>query len=432
MKHGFRRILLFSTSLAVATFSHAVVAQDADWPQWRGPNRDGHAADQQLMQSWPKDGPKLKWQFSDAGEAFSSLAVAGGNVFTMGADEEHCFAICLDSRNGELIWKTNVGRASKRRDYNQAWGEGPRATPTVDGDQVFVLTDLGVLAAMDRSTGEIQWSVDLLDQYETEIPKWGYSESPLVDGDRVVVTPGGPKFMVAIDRNSGQEVWASEGIDQPAHYASLIKTELESLPFYVSASESGLLGVDVRSGRTLFSDDSTGNDVAVVSTPIVEGKLLYHTSAYGVGNTLLKLSLENSQLHAEKQYHRTGKTMQNHHGGVVLVDGVVYGFTKVDGGRWMAEDLETGDTLWSERVGRNRSGSVCYADGRLYCYNDVDGTCYLVQPDREKWSATGKLTLPKQTELDRDKGGIWAHPVVADQTLFIRDLDLIFAFDIAE
>ena len=424
-------LLLSSFSLVLASIQGAN-AQDTDWPQWRGADRDGHAADQDLRQSWPKKGPKLKWTFDKAEEGFSTMAVADGKLYTMGADEDNCFVICLNSENGKLIWKTPIARASKRRDYNQQWGEGPRGTPTVDGDHVFAMTDLGVVVSLDKQSGKLSWSVDLVDVYKCDVPRWGYSESPLVDGDRVIVTPGGEKFMVALDRESGDEVWHTKGFDEPAQYVSAILGQAADTRFYLTAAQSGLIAFDSQSGEVAFSDDMTGNDVAVVSTPILHDDWVYHTSDYGAGNTLLKLTPKaDGGIRAKSLYHLAGKTMRNHHGGVVLGDGVSYGFTKVDGGVWMAQDLETGETLWRERVGRNRSGSISYADGRLYCYNDTDGTCYLVQPSREQWEPRGMLTLPEQTKMDRDKGAIWATPIIADGTLYLRDQDLIFAFDIS-
>ena len=158
--------------------------------------------------------------------------------------------------------------------------------------------------------------------------------------------------------------------------------------------------------------------------------MIYHTSAYGAGNVLLKLTSGNDSIDAEQIYHLDGKTMMNHHGGVVLVDQVIYGFTKANGGTWMAQDLLSGDTLWEEKIRGNKSGSIAYADGRLYCYNDGDGTVLLVEPDRNEFKVMGELTIPKETSIPRDRGAIWAHPVIANQTLFIRDQDLMFAFNI--
>ena len=169
----------------------------------------------------------------------------------------------------------------------------------------------------------------------------------------------------------------------------------------------------------------------MIPTPILTGDQLYHTSDYGAGCTLLNLQSTDGGIDAKSVYHLNGKTMMNHHGGVVLVDGVIYGNTKSNGGPWMAQDLASGETLWEEKVGRNRSGAIGYADGRLYCYNDTDGSVILVEPSRDGWKPHGQLKLPQQTELPRDKGAIWAHPVIANQTLIIRDQDLIFAYDIA-
>lgn len=359
------------------------------------------------------------------------MAVVDDRVYTMGSDEKSSFALCIDSASGKEVWKTVIGKTGASGDYNQGWGGGPRATPTVDGDQVFFCTDLGVVVAVAKESGEVQWSVDMVETYGGKIPVWGYSESPLVDGDRVIVTPGGENFLIGLDRNSGDKVWASQGVTAPVQYVSPMKGTIGGTSFYVTASKPGLFAFDVDSGEEVFSDDTTGNDVAVIPTPILDGDLLYHTSDYGSGNTLLKLSeKESGKLKAETVYHLEGKTMRNHHGGVVLVDGVVYGFSKINRGVWMAQDLESGEVLWQQSVNKNKSGSICYADGRLYCYNDNDGSCYLVEPSRDGWQEKGKVFLPEQTELERDKGAIWAHPVVANQTLFIRDQDLIFAFDI--
>lgn len=406
-------------------------AGDTDWPQWRGTDRNGHAAPQTLLNSWPDGGPKLKWESDRAGRGYSTVAVVDGRIYTLGSDDEKCFAVCMHASDGKELWRTEVSRASTSDDYNHGWGGGPRSTPTVDGDQVFALTDVGIIAALSKSDGQLQWSVDLVAEHNGRIPSWGYSESPLVDEDRIVVTPGGSKFMIALDRMTGDPVWKSRGFKAPAQYVSIMKGIVGSTAYYVTASKPGMIAFDAQSGDQVFADSATGNGVAVVATPIIDGDRLYHTSNYGAGNTLLKLSsAEQGSVTAEPVYHLTGKTMHSHHGGVVLVDGVIYGFTKANGGAWMAQDLMSGQTLWEERIRPNRSGSICYADGHLYCYNDEDGSVYLVDASREGWNASGKLAIPQQTKLPRDKGAIWAHPIVADGMLIIRDQDLIFAYDL--
>lgn len=423
---------ILASCLAMLASCSIADAGDTDWPQWRGPHRDGHAAKQDLLDSWPAAGPKLSWQFENAGRGYSAMAIANGYLYTLGSGADDCYAICLNVQSGKQQWKTSVGPASKPGDYNHGWGGGPRSTPTVDGDQLFVTTDLGQVAALSLDSGDVQWTVDIVKKYGGDVPVWGYSESPLVDGDRVVVTPGGSNFMVALNRSSGEMVWQSKGVSAPVQYASPIKGTIGSSTFYVTASKPGLLAFDTTTGQKVFSDDSTGNKVAVIPTPVLSGNQLYHTSDYGAGNTLLNLSPgDGGKINVESVYHLADKTMRNHHGGVVLVDGVIYGCTKVNGGVWMAQDLQSGQVLWQEKVGRNKSGSICYADGKLYCYNDKDGSCVLVDPSDKKWTSKGQLTLPRETQLPRDKGAIWAHPVIANQMLFIRDQDLIFAYDIA-
>ncbi len=422
-----------SIVFAFANFIILVDVARADWPQWRGPNRDGHAAPESLLKSWPDQGPELNWRATELGRGYSAVAIVGDRLYTMGSDESACYAYCLELETGKQVWKTEVSRASSGDDYNHGWGGGPRSTPTVDLDQVFVLTDIGVVVSLGKSDGKVQWEVDLVKTHGGKNPHWGYSESPLVDGDRVIVTPGESNFMIGLNRATGEKIWESEGVDSPAQYVSAIKATVGKTSFYVTANKNGLLGLDAMTGRELFSDANTGNGVAVIPTPIVSGSDLYHTSAYKAGNTRLVMnSPAQGTVEVESVYHLTGKTMENHHGGVVLVDGVIYGSSKVDGGVWMAQDLETGKVIWQHKVGRNGSGSIAYADGKLYCYNDEDGTLDLIDASREGWKSTGKLTLPQQTELPRDKGAIWAHPVIANGTLVIRDQDLIYAYAIGD
>ncbi|MAI71205.1 MAG: polyvinylalcohol dehydrogenase [Rhodopirellula sp.] len=411
----------------------ATFAGEADWPQWRGPTRNGHSPAKKLLKTWPEKGPKIKWTFADAGIGYSTIAIVDDCVYTLGSNDRSCFALCLNLQNGSIKWKTDFSRAGTSEDYNQGWGGGPRSTPTVNQDQVFVLSDIGVLASLDKETGKVQWKTDIVKDHNGRIPTWGYSDSPLVDGNRIVVTPGEENFMLAVDRLTGKEVWKSRGYKEGAQYVSIMKDKVGDTSFYLSASKAGIVAFDTQSGNKLFSDNATSNPTAVIPTPILFQDQIYHTSAYRAGNTLINLVEEGQgSVAVQTAYHLTGKTMENQHGGIVLVNGTIFGFSKANGGVWMAQDLETGETLWEEKIRPNKSGSICYADKRLYCYNDKDGTVFLVEPSRSGWQQKGMLTLPKQTELPREKGAIWAHPVVANQTLIIRDQDLIYAYDLAE
>ncbi len=430
-RHFFQLIVFVFIAVPTTTLT-CVWAGDSDWPQWRGPHRDGHAASQSLLQDWPNGGPQLKWQCSEVGIGYSAFSIVDDRLFTMGTKGEHCYTICVDTKMGKLLWETIVSRSAGENDYALGWGGGPRSTPSIDGGFAYVLSDVGVLACLQTSDGKLVWSVDFVQKYGSSIPKWGYSESVLIDGDRVICTPGGESFMVGLDKTNGNQVWASQGISDGAQYVSPMKQTVGDVTCYVTASKSGLVGVDSKTGKVLFQDRATGNDVAVIPTPIVSENRLYHTSDYNAGNTLLRLSSPNSEtILAEPVYHLSNKSMQNHHGGVILLDGVIYGFTKSGGGDWMAQDLETGETLWTEKIRPNRSGSISYADGRLYCYNDEEGSIILVEPSRDGWKKHGEAKLPSKSKIDRGSGAIWAHPIIAGQTLYLRDQDLLFAFDIA-
>ena len=407
-----------------------VTAGETDWPQWRGPNRDGHAAPQRLLQSWPEGGPKLLWTFDAAGTGYSSCSIVDGRLYTQGSDGGRCYAMCLEAETGRELWRQDYGRTGTQDDYNQGWGGGPRSTPTVDGDTIALMSDVGVLAVLDRDTGRIRWRYDFVEKYGSETPYWGFSESPLIDGDRVVATAGGDPFLVGFDRDTGRQVFASEGVEAPPQYVSIIRGEIDRVPFYVTASKPGLFAFAADGGSRLFSDTATGNKVAVIPTPVITGDRLYHTSDYGAGNTLLQLSPTAGGVRANSVYHRTDKTMRNHHGGVVVVDGTVFGYSKVNGNVWMAQDLESGDVLWEHRIRPNKSGSIAFGDGRLYGYTDKDATVRLFEPSRTGWTPRGELVLPRQTSAERDRGAIWSHPVIADGKLFVRDQELIFAYDI--
>jgi outer membrane protein assembly factor BamB len=295
---------------------------------------------------------------------------------------------------------------------------------------VYVLSDLGELACLKATNGAKVWSTNFVKDLGGSVPQWGYSESVLIDGDRVVGTPGGENFMVAFDKKSGERVWTSKGFVDGAQYVSIMKANIGGVPIYVTACKPGLVAFHAETGELQFTSPKTGNRTAVIPTPIVQGNEIYHSSAYKAGNSLLKLTAAGGKVSMEQVYHFDKESMENHHGGYVLHDGTIFGFSNAMRGLWMAQDWKSGQILWSKKVGNGRSGSIAMADGLLYCYDDADGTCYLVKPSKEGWEELGKVKLPEQTSSDRGQGAIWAHPIIANKTLFIRDQELIYAFDI--
>jgi|JI6StandDraft_1071083.scaffolds.fasta_scaffold66512_2 outer membrane protein assembly factor BamB len=420
----------FLASVGNASFAMA----DENWPQWRGPNRDGHAAPQALLKSWPVQGPKLAWSFGETGAGYSSVTVADGQIFTLGKINDRAVAICLDSKTGAKTWTKDFGNGVVNDSYNGDWGDGPRSSPTVDGEFVYCLSDLGVLACLDRRSGSLVWSKDFVKDFGGKVPYWGYSESVLIDGDRVIATPGsasGAAFIVGLDKKTGEKVWESK-CSYEAQYVSIIKANFGGIPVYLTATKPGLVGVHAETGEELFNIPKTGNPTAVIPTPIVSGNRIYHSSGYGAGNVAIDIKVENGKLSTEISYAKNKESMENHHGGFVLHDGTIFGFSKAFRGVWMAQDLKTGDVLWSKKVGNGKSGSIGFADDMLYCYDDGDGICYLAKPSKTGWEPAGQVKLPEITAMNRKKGAIWAHPIIADKKLFIRDQEKLFAFDIGQ
>ena len=348
----------------------------------------------------------------------------------MGKRDGRNMLICFDPETGHEKWSSTLGVGTQAREYNTDFGDGPRSTPTIDGEFVYALSDLGLLGCFNKDEGNQVWTTNLVQDFGGKIPSWGYSESVLVDGERVIVTPGGENFLIGFDKKTGKQIWASK-FSEGASYVSVIKHVFDGVPVYLTACKQGLVGIHCDTGELLFKNASTGNSIAVVPTPIVSGNIVYHSAGYKAGSAAVRITVVNGVLEAKEIYHEFKENMESHHGGTVLAEGTIFGFSRSLRGVWMAQDLEKGNVLWSKKIGGARSGAIAYADGLLYCYDDTDGVCYLVKPSRQGWIELGRVALPEQTTTDRKQGAIWAHPVIAKQKLFVRDQEHIFAFDIA-
>lgn len=419
-------IFLIAAAIHLNSPLRAATPAQSGWSQWGGPNRDHKSLETGLQQQWPAGGPKLVWKYGKAGFAYSSPAVVDGRLYSLGSDGGKNFVFCLDSQTGKEHWRTVLGDAPSKSSYDPNWGAGPRSTPTVIGGRVIALDDGGICCALDAKTGAIAWKVSLMADFSGQMPNWGYSESPLVDNDRVVVCPGGDQFLVMLDLETGKKLLSSTGFSERPHYVSVVKHTVDGTGMYITAAQSGLVGFSTETGKKLWTNPSTGNSLATILTPIVSDRFVYHTSAYGAGSALVELKAVDGKVTATEVY--ANKVMQNLHGGVVLHDGNVFGYRR--GGGWVCQDFKTGALKWSTRIAGDTSVSLAFADGRLYLFGESSGTCYLVEPSESQWKVSGKLSLPEKSQLERSKGQIWTHPVIAEGKLFLRDLDLIFAFDV--
>lgn len=399
-------------------------AAGGNWPTWRGASRDGHSPDSGLLKAWPEGGPKLVWTFSDCGKGYSSPAIVDGRLYYTGSRKGKAEIICINGADGKEVWSAPIGD-DPEKGYNTHWGAGTRGAPTVSDGLVYAINANGDVVCVSADRGRKKWSKNMLKDFgATKVPSWGYSESPLIDGDKLIVTPGGDKgAIVALDKKSGKTIWQSEGLTDDAQYASVIIAEAQGKKQYVQLFMKNLAGVDAETGKQIWNSKWSGGRTAVIPTPIFHGGHVYMTSGYGAGCQLLDISGGEA-----KQVYKN-KVMKNHHGGVVLVDGHIYGFS--DGGGVVCQNFMTGDRIWSERGQGKSKGAVHYADGMLYCLDEGERSVFLVEANPEKFVEKGRFTIPKETKLrEGTDGKVWTHPVVLNGRLYLRDQDLVFCYDV--
>jgi outer membrane protein assembly factor BamB len=405
----------------------AAVAAAADWPQWRGPDRDDVSKESGLLKSWPEGGPKLVWTSEDAGIGYSGPAIVGDRVYILGGDGEQDLAIALGAASGKKVWSAPIGPFVRNN-----YGSGTRSTPTVEGDFLYALGAAGQLHCLKTADGSAVWSVDLVKDLGGSKPNWNYSESPLVDGDQVVCSPGGGKgTLAALDKKTGKVRWRSTGLTDAAGYSSIVPDEVGGVRQYVQQTMKGVAGVAAKDGRLVWYYRNDRYKVAVIPSPVVHDNYVYAVAGYGAGPTLLELTPDGTKDRVKQLYDNTAmRVMDNKHGGVVRVGDYVYGWSDADRGKWVCQEFKTGKEVWSsKKLGR---GSITCADGRLYCYSEDKGTCVLVPASPDGWTEKGRFTIPRHTARREFNNNIWTHPVVANGKLYLRDQELLFCFDVRD
>lgn len=397
----------------------AVNARAEDWPQWRGPNRDGKSADSGLLQEWPAGGPKLAWKATGLGQGYSNMSVAAGRLFTMGDKEDAGYVFALDAADGKILWSAKVGAAGGP-DPPQWNYRGPRCTPTISGDLAFALDAWGEMVCVSVADGKEQWRKSFSKDFGGKPPTWGYSESPLVDGEQVVVTPGGGQgAMAALAKKTGRVLWQSKGFTDEAHYSSIVLAEIGGVRQYVQLTAASVVGISPKDGSVLWQAPRKGS-VAVIPTPIVEGNLVYVTSGYNAGSHLFKITSSAGQFSAEQVY--ANRAMANQHGGVVKVGEYLYGYSDSRG--LACQNFQTGEIVWAEKE-KIKKGCVSYADGALYCREEDTGTMVLMDASPAGYREKGRFLQP-----DRAKEKAWPHPTIANGKLYLRDQDVLLCYEL--
>jgi outer membrane protein assembly factor BamB len=444
-KTMFRRALiafLMASAPGIAVNDMAVNCMAADWPQYLGPTRTGISPETGLLSEWPESGPALEWTFRDAGIGFSSMAIADGRMFTCGARDEQEFLICVDVNSGKELWAAPMG---EKFDFNgNQWGAGPRSTPSVADGRVVALGGGGQLICVDAKTGALQWQQHMMADLGGEVnpigggpgtkpgePKigWGYSWSPLIDGDRVIGNPGGPKgAAIAWDLATGEIVWRSTEFLNQASYASPVAAEIDGVKQYIFLHNNGLTGVAADDGRNLWIWEKKYADV-VIPTPIVVGNQIYVSAGSSPSTCdLVSIVRDRESFSAQSEYKgKTNRVMKNTVSGSVILDGKVYGYSDKVG--WVCQDLETGDQVWAARQPL-KAGSVIAADGKLLCYDEESRDVALVDANPKEFVLRSSFTLPEETKFPAPSSKNWTPMSISEGKLYVRDQELIFRFAI--
>lgn len=433
-----------NTEILISLLSWAILSSAAsaeDWPQWQGPGRNAVSKETGLLKEWPKDGPPLAWKIKGLGGGYSGPSIAAGRIFGMSnrGDDEVVWA--LSEPDGKELWATRLGPALK-----QSWPqgkEGPGCTPTIDGERLYVEGLAGDVACLQVQDGKVLWQRSLQKDFGGSLPTWSYRESPLVDGDKVVCTPGGEDAtLAALDKMTGKTIWKSQLPGSPggdsgglgafsksgAAYASAIVFDFQGQRQYAQFTATALIGVAASDGKVLWRYDRPANSHKInCSTPLYYDGQVLAASAYDAGGGLVKLSKDaNGGVKAEEVWF--SRKMQNHHGGMILLDGSLYGANGGnEGGYLICLDFKTGNVLWDERDDaghRAPKGSLALADGRLY-YRTEKGAMLLIEPSPKQYIERGRFDQP-----DRTRQPAWTHPVIANGKLYLRDQDVLLCYDV--
>jgi outer membrane protein assembly factor BamB len=399
-------------ALALLMMTAGNTAPEAEWPQWRGPLRNGISSATGLLKQWPEKGPAAVWSITNLGEGYGSLAIRADRIYVQGTKGAESAVFCLNRADGKTIWSVSLGPK-----VDEGRGNGPRSTPTLDGDRIYVLTENGDLACLRERDGSRVWGKNILKEYGASNPRWLISESPLVDGNKLIVSPGGAGAgIVALDKMTGAEIWRAKELSDRAGYSSSILADVGGVRGYINFTSSAAVGVRASDGKLMWSYTNVANRTANCTTPIFADNKVFFSSAYNTGGALLNLTAQGGEVKAQEAYFT--REMMNHHGGMVLVNGYLYGFSNAI---LTCIEFNTGKVMWKDRsVGK---GSLTYADGMLYLLGEKQ-LVGLAEANPNAYVEKGRFPI---NDLGLDS---WAHPVVLGGNLYIRNQNELTCYDV--
>lgn len=397
---------------AVLAFGVSDVVRAADWPQWRGPDRNGQSKETGLLKEWPAGGPPLAFKATGIGEGYATVTAVGDRIYTMGDKGGRCNVFCLDAKDGKIIWTAGAGREGEYGGF-----KGPRATPTIDGQFLYVNNQHGDVTCLTLK-GDLKWTVSLTKDFGGDTPGWGYAQSPFIDGNNVILTPGGRGGVVlALDKATGRKVWQSQGWSDNAHYSSVVKAEIGGVPQYLQLTDKSVAGIAAKDGSILWKADRRGK-TAVIPDPIYKDGMVFVTSGYGVGCNMFQVTGNGNRFNVKEAY--ANRDLDVHHGGLIQLGDYVFG--SGDSKKFTCMEIATGKVKWSDRT--PGKGSVMFADGHFY-FRDERGPITLIEASTDGYKQKGRFDQP-----DRSRQNAWPHPVIANGRLYIRDQDILLVYDV--
>lgn len=432
----FRQIAVF----VVATVSCCCVLESAraqdysSWPQWRGANRDAKSTFKGIATNWRENPPKHLWTGKGLGEGYGSISIAEGLIFSMGNSDGRQVVTASLLRDGSIQWQTAVTDSQPEHDYS-----GSRSTPTYYDQKLYVVPSNGAIVCLDATSGEVEWKRNFSDWQGRMMSVWGYSESPLVDGNSVLCTPGGPNAsIVKLDRKTGKEIWrcsipkggdgrniVGKNLQKGAAYSSIVKHRVGNLEQYVQLVAEGVIGVRASDGKLLWGYEDVSNNVAAIPTPIVGDDFVFASSGYGTGSCRLDLKAKGKKVTAKLKYFLRSNEFENHHGGMVLDNGYIYAGHGHNKGFPICVRVSDGEIMWTERGPGAGSAAVIMVDGHLI-FRYQNGLVALVEANPQLYKEKGSFKPIIQ------QGESWSHPVVLDGKLYLREQNSIMCYDLTK
>jgi outer membrane protein assembly factor BamB len=421
--------VLISGLLLPASSDALEPKKDQDWPQWRGPNGDNISQFKGIQANWEASPPVLTWKLDGMGDGYASVSIVGDRLYTTGNISSSQSVVAIDLKSRSVVWQTPLTDSSPKHGY-----EGSRCTPTVDGELLFAITSNGQISCLKVADGGVVWKKDFEKEWNGKMMSgWGYSESPLVDGDHVLCTPGGAEAMiVCLDKLTGNEVWRAAVPDEGekgkpgAGYSVMAISEGAGVKQYVQLIGRGLIGIRASDGRHLWSYNKIANGVADIPTPVVRGDYVFGSTGYGDGGSgLVKLIPKGDGVEAVEQYYRSAKDLQNHHGGMVLLGDYLYFGNGHNNGFPICVDMVSGDVKWGGKLrgAGNGSAAVTAVDGHVI-FRYQSGEVALIEATPTEYKFKGSFKPEVQIRES------WAHPVVCRGKLYLREQNTLMCYDL--